>query len=206
MGDTAAGGSPPCCGRKVGRATPRFAGRPVHDRQRWASWPTSGRPASLDPSLRNERPEPRLLVSPVTEAGVGRARPVGSQFMITHFGGLTGECPPLYCNVLSPLNRQRLRPCSNHAVARRLAEGFQADPSCPARYLEAAPMLDDVKDKLGGTRTALVTGAGGFIGGHLVARAAASRAREVRAVDVKPLDEWYQRLRRTSKTSSPTCR
>ena len=38
---------------------------------------------------------------------------------------------------------------------------------------------------------ALVTGAGGFIGGHLVRRLASDGV-EVRAVDVKPLDEWYQ--------------
>jgi nucleoside-diphosphate-sugar epimerase len=37
----------------------------------------------------------------------------------------------------------------------------------------------------------LVTGAGGFIGGHLVARLIAD-GQTVRAVDVKPLDEWYQ--------------
>jgi GDP-D-mannose 3',5'-epimerase len=38
---------------------------------------------------------------------------------------------------------------------------------------------------------ALVTGGGGFIGGHLVRRLA-SEGIEVRAADVKPLDEWYQ--------------
>jgi GDP-D-mannose 3', 5'-epimerase len=38
---------------------------------------------------------------------------------------------------------------------------------------------------------ALVTGGGGFIGGHLVARLVAE-GREVRAVDVKPLSEWHQ--------------
>src|SRR5438552_11392621 len=36
----------------------------------------------------------------------------------------------------------------------------------------------------------LVCGAGGFIGGHLVK--ALIGARPVRAVDIKPLDEWFQ--------------
>lgn len=38
----------------------------------------------------------------------------------------------------------------------------------------------------------LVTGAGGFIGGHLVRRLREEGASRIRAVDVKPLDEWYQ--------------
>jgi nucleoside-diphosphate-sugar epimerase len=38
----------------------------------------------------------------------------------------------------------------------------------------------------------LVTGAGGFIGGHLVASLVA-QGRQVRAVDKKPITEWYQR-------------
>jgi GDP-D-mannose 3', 5'-epimerase len=41
-------------------------------------------------------------------------------------------------------------------------------------------------------QTAVVCGAGGFIGGHLVKRLLANKAKVVRAVDVKPLDEWYQ--------------
>jgi GDP-D-mannose 3',5'-epimerase len=38
---------------------------------------------------------------------------------------------------------------------------------------------------------AVVTGAGGFIGGHLV-RALLAEGKSVRGVDVKPLDEWHQ--------------
>ena len=37
----------------------------------------------------------------------------------------------------------------------------------------------------------LVTGAGGFIGGHLVG-ALRKAGRRVRAVDIKPFDEWDQ--------------
>jgi nucleoside-diphosphate-sugar epimerase len=39
----------------------------------------------------------------------------------------------------------------------------------------------------------LVCGAGGFIGGHLVNSLFAAGAASVRAVDIKPFDEWYQR-------------
>jgi GDP-D-mannose 3', 5'-epimerase len=38
----------------------------------------------------------------------------------------------------------------------------------------------------------VVCGAGGFIGGHLVADLLRQGHRRIRAVDVKPLDEWYQ--------------
>lgn len=40
----------------------------------------------------------------------------------------------------------------------------------------------------------LVTGAGGFIGGHLVAEFRKQGYQHVRAVDEKPLAEWYQRF------------
>jgi GDP-D-mannose 3', 5'-epimerase len=40
--------------------------------------------------------------------------------------------------------------------------------------------------------TILVAGAGGFIGGHLVAKLLEEGHTNVRAVDVKPLDDWYQ--------------
>ena len=37
----------------------------------------------------------------------------------------------------------------------------------------------------------LITGAGGFIGGHLVAEFRKLGYRKIRAVDVKPLEDWY---------------
>lgn len=42
-----------------------------------------------------------------------------------------------------------------------------------------------------GTDRVLVTGAGGFIGGHLVKRLL-DEGREVKAVDVKPIEQWWQ--------------
>src|SRR4051812_15963920 len=38
----------------------------------------------------------------------------------------------------------------------------------------------------------LITGAGGFIGGHLVGELRRLGYRRLRAVDVKPVDQWYQ--------------
>lgn len=40
----------------------------------------------------------------------------------------------------------------------------------------------------------VVTGAGGFIGGSLVARLRSAGCQHIRAVDVKPLAEWYQKF------------
>ena len=40
----------------------------------------------------------------------------------------------------------------------------------------------------------VVTGAGGFIGGHLVADLRRQGHTRLRAVDIKPLDQWYQRF------------
>lgn len=40
----------------------------------------------------------------------------------------------------------------------------------------------------------VVTGAGGFIGGNLVARLRSQGYKRIRAVDVKPIEEWYRRF------------
>src|SRR5881392_1637688 len=45
----------------------------------------------------------------------------------------------------------------------------------------------------------LVCGAGGFIGGHLVADLLRQGHRDIRAVDLKPFDEWYQRFPEVEK-------
>jgi GDP-D-mannose 3',5'-epimerase len=44
------------------------------------------------------------------------------------------------------------------------------------------------------SKTVVVCGAGGFIGGHLVAELRKQGVKEIRAVDIKPLNEWYQCL------------
>jgi GDP-D-mannose 3',5'-epimerase len=41
-------------------------------------------------------------------------------------------------------------------------------------------------------KKAIVCGAGGFIGGHLVQSLLSNGVEVIRAVDIKPLDEWYQ--------------
>jgi nucleoside-diphosphate-sugar epimerase len=50
-------------------------------------------------------------------------------------------------------------------------------------------MTDENKNNL-----VLVTGAGGFIGGHLIGELRRLGYRRLRAVDVKPVDGWYQRF------------
>jgi nucleoside-diphosphate-sugar epimerase len=40
----------------------------------------------------------------------------------------------------------------------------------------------------------VVCGAGGFIGGHLVSELRRRGVKKIRAVDLKPLDKWYQRF------------
>ena len=58
----------------------------------------------------------------------------------------------------------------------------------------------------------VVCGAGGFIGGHLVADLLRQGFSRVRAVDIKPIEQWYQRLDGTEIMDSadlrelPACR
>src|SRR5881296_371462 len=42
------------------------------------------------------------------------------------------------------------------------------------------------------TKKIVVGGGGGFIGGHLIADLLKQGHRDIRAVDLKPFDEWYQ--------------
>jgi len=46
--------------------------------------------------------------------------------------------------------------------------------------------------KANSKRSILITGAGGFIGGHLVKYFLKQGVKRIRAVDIKPLAEWYQ--------------
>ena len=43
-------------------------------------------------------------------------------------------------------------------------------------------------------RLVVVTGAGGFIGGNLVGQLRRQGYKRIRAIDIKPLDEWYRRF------------
>jgi nucleoside-diphosphate-sugar epimerase len=53
-----------------------------------------------------------------------------------------------------------------------------------------------------GTRKKIVIcGAGGFIGGHLVADLLRQGETNLRAVDIKPLDEWYQKFDKVENLS-----
>jgi len=56
--------------------------------------------------------------------------------------------------------------------------------------MSAAPL----RDIMGKDDLVLVTGAGGFIGGHLLAELRAAGYRRLRGADLKPPEAWYQRF------------
>ena len=49
----------------------------------------------------------------------------------------------------------------------------------------------------------VITGAGGFIGGHLVDHFRRAGVKDIRAADIKPLDEWYQVFRDVKNFAGP---
>ncbi len=51
--------------------------------------------------------------------------------------------------------------------------------------------------------TVVVTGAGGFIGGHLVNFFRKAGVKRIKAADIKPLDEWYQVFRDVENHAGP---
>lgn len=57
---------------------------------------------------------------------------------------------------------------------------------------------------MGKNGVVVVTGGGGFIGGHLIAEFRKRGVKRIRAVDVKPLDEWYQVFRDVENVAGPT--
>jgi GDP-D-mannose 3', 5'-epimerase len=62
-------------------------------------------------------------------------------------------------------------------------------PACRPPNETEDVLVSENKEKL-----VVVTGAGGFIGGHLVSALRARGYKSIRAVDIKPLKDWYQRF------------
>jgi nucleoside-diphosphate-sugar epimerase len=62
----------------------------------------------------------------------------------------------------------------------------------PVRLARSRPGHGIAQEEIMEERAVLIAGAGGFIGGHLVATLLDEGNARVRAVDIKPMGEWYQ--------------
>ncbi len=87
------------------------------------------------------------------------------------------------------------QPRRQNALAAAPAVRYTGGSSPPDR--SAREELVSLKGK-----TVLVTGAGGFIGGHLVADLRGRGCRAIRAIDLKPLPDWHQRFDDVESVSS----
>ena len=96
---------------------------------------------------------------------------------------------------------RRIRNFASHDM-RNLNCGFARDFEKSSFDLDSrshrkgALQVMDLKGK-----AAVVCGGGGFIGGHLVKSLLANGVNVIRAVDIKPMEEWYQSTAE-SRTSS----
>src|SRR5262245_60162232 len=75
---------------------------------------------------------------------------------------------------------------------------YLLDPRSPTRrrgtFRSSSPRARTNDMKADSNDLIVVCGAGGFIGGHLVSDFLRQGYRRIRAVDIKPFDEWYQRF------------
>src|SRR5690606_2240019 len=81
----------------------------------------------------------------------------------------------------APTPSRRSTPRRSRTGSRRSSTAPCVDAPAAAQARRSEPM-----------EHVLVTGAGGFIGGHLVRRLRDGGVGRIRAVDCKPKDEWYQ--------------
>ena len=106
-------------------------------------------------------------------------------------GARRGEEPAWVSNASASGSRLALRVC-------------RLEPQTPCRPWLPDPLPRMSAVELDCSKLVVVTGGGGFIGGHLVAELERRGHERIRAVDIKPLDRGTRRTPR-SRTSRPTC-